>query len=200
VTIDLPADAMVVLIGISGSGKSTFAAQNFATSQVLSSDAFRALVSDDEADQSATDDAFDVLHTALAARLRRGRLTVVDATNVKQWVRRELLDMAARYRRPAVAVVLDVPIEECLGRLAGRPIRPVPGGAVSAQARDLRRSLPHLSNEGFAAVYRLDAASITDATIRVIGDVARTLEHNEMSRKNRARSNDARSSDRHRNS
>ncbi|TMB52315.1 MAG: hypothetical protein E6J50_02435 [Chloroflexi bacterium] len=81
--IALPSDAMVVLVGIAGSGKSTFARAHFAPTEILSSDAFRAVVADDEADQSASGDAFALLHAALALRLRRARLAVVDATNVE---------------------------------------------------------------------------------------------------------------------
>src|SRR5436190_1050164 len=116
--IALPPDAMVVIVGIAGSGKSTFAGARFALTEILSSDAFRAMVADDEADQSASVDAFAMLHAALRFRLRRGRLSVVDATNVEEWSRRELLDIAARERRPAVAIVLDLSMEVCLERLS----------------------------------------------------------------------------------
>ena len=106
-TILLPDDAMVVLIGIAGSGKSTFAQAQFAPTEILSSDEFRGVVADDESDQSASADAFALLHAALRLRLRRGRLTVVDATNVEEWGRRQLLDIAGQERRAAVAIVLD---------------------------------------------------------------------------------------------
>src|SRR5699024_10726124 len=49
--IALPALSLVLLVGDTGSGKSTFAAQNFGRFEVVSSDHCRALVSDDEADQ-----------------------------------------------------------------------------------------------------------------------------------------------------
>ena len=79
--ITVPAMGLVVLIGISGSGKSTFARTHFKPTEVVSSDFCRGLVADDENDQSATPDAFDVLHYIVSTRLRRGLLTVVDATN-----------------------------------------------------------------------------------------------------------------------
>ena len=99
---------------------------------------------DDEADQSASVDAFAMLHAALRFRLRRGRLSVLDATNVEEWSRRELLDIAARERRPAVAIVLDLSMEVCLERLSRRGVRPVPAQAVRRQQRELHRSLPLL--------------------------------------------------------
>jgi ABC-type phosphate transport system ATPase subunit len=57
-----PELALVVLIGPSGSGKSTFAKAHFLPTEIVSSDACRGIVSDDENDQSATEEAFDLLH------------------------------------------------------------------------------------------------------------------------------------------
>lgn len=154
----LSADALVLLIGISGSGKSTFASRHFRPTQVLSSDALRALIADDPAAQSATEDAFDLLHRVLAMRLRRGRLTVVDATNVEDWARRELLSVARRHRRPAVAIVLDLPLPVVLERNAARSDGHRPRAALTRQARWLRDSLASLPGEGFDAVHRLGSA------------------------------------------
>ena len=95
--ISIPKLSLVVLIGPSGSGKSTFARAHFLPSEVLSSDYFRGLVSDDENDQAATTDAFDVLHYVAAKRLDRGRLTVVDATNVQPEARAPLVALARKY-------------------------------------------------------------------------------------------------------
>jgi predicted kinase len=153
--IALPADALVVLIGIAASGKSTFAARHFAPTEVLSSDAFRALIADDPSAQGATDDAFDLLHRLLEMRLRRGRLTVVDATNVEDWARAELLRVAKRQRRPAVAIVIDVPIEVARERNARRPSPRPPPSALRRQKRWLADSLPALAHEGFDAVHVL---------------------------------------------
>ncbi len=161
--IDLPTDALVVLIGIAASGKSTFAARRFAPTEVLSSDAYRALIADDPTAQGATDDAFDLLHRLLEMRLRRGRLTVVDATNVEEWARRELLGLARAHRRPAVAIVLDVPIEVALERNALRAAPRPPPGALRRQHRWLADSLPALAHEGFAAVHVLRSVDEVDA-------------------------------------
>jgi protein phosphatase len=197
--IVLPADAMVVLVGIAGSGKSTFARAHFAPTEILSSDAFRAMVADDEADQSVSEAAFALLHAVLAARLLRGRLAVVDATNVEEWGRRQLLEIADRQRRPAVAIVLDVPIEVCIERLARRGNRPVPPHAVRRQHRELLRSLPTLANEGFKAVNVVGSVEEVDST-KIERAPRAQLPDNAMSRRNRVRHDDARSSNRHRNS
>src|SRR5215207_2720138 len=108
-TITIPELALVVLIGPSGCGKSTFAKTHFKETEVLSSDFCRALVSDDENDQSATKDAFEVLHYIAAKRLAAGRLTVVDATNVQPEARKPLVALARQYHCLPVAVVLNVP-------------------------------------------------------------------------------------------
>lgn len=162
----VPRDALVVLLGIAGSGKSTFAARHFAPTEVLSSDTLRALITDDPSRQEATDDAFDLLHRILAMRLVRGRLTVVDATNVEDWARAALLGMARRHRRPAVAIVIDLPLALALERNAARPAPRPPPAALRRQYRWLRESLATLENEGFATVHLLRSPDeIDDARI-----------------------------------
>jgi predicted kinase len=159
----LPADALVLLIGIAASGKSTFAARHFVPTQVLSSDAMRAMITDDSHAQGATDDAFDLLHRLLSMRLRRGRRTVVDATNVEGWARAELTGIARRHRRPVVAVVLDVPVDVALERNARRPPPRPPAGALRRQHRWLREALRELPHEGLAAIHHLASESEVDA-------------------------------------
>jgi predicted kinase len=163
VSIHLPADALVLLVGISASGKSTFAERHFAPNQVLSSDQLRAVITDDPTAQSATEDAFDLLHRILAMRLRRGRLTVVDATNVEDWARAELIAAARRHRRPAVAIVLDLPLEVALARNAARPSPRPPPGALRRQHRRLVESVQSLPHEGLAAIHHLRSAAEIDA-------------------------------------
>ena len=159
----LPADAVVLLIGIAASGKSTFASRHFAPTEVLSSDALRAMITDDSSHQGATDDAFDLLHRILAMRLRRGRLTVVDATNVEDWARAELVDLARRHRRPAVALVLDLPLAVALERNTTRAAPRPPPAALRRQHRLLVESLAGLGAEGFAAVHHLRSPEEIDA-------------------------------------
>jgi protein phosphatase len=149
--LDLPGDALVLLVGIAGSGKSTLAVRLFPADAILSSDTYRAAVSGDPADQSATDEAFDRLRSDLDRRLAAGALTVVDATNVQGWARRELLAVAARQGRPVWAIALALPLEVSLARNAARAERRVPASAIRRQDRFLRQSLPQLASEGYAA-------------------------------------------------
>ncbi len=170
VFLPIPRDALVVMVGVAGSGKSTFARRHFAPTQVLSSDQLRAVIADDPTAQDATEDAFDLLHRILAMRLRRGRLTVVDATNVEAWARAELLAVARRHRRPAVAIVLDVTLPELLGRNVQRPAPRPPASALRRQHGWLHRSLAELPHEGFAAVHLLGSAANVDLVrVRLLG-------------------------------
>ena len=150
--IELPEPCLVVLIGASGSGKSTFAATHFLASEAISSDFCRALVSDDANDQSATEDAFAVLHEIAGRRLRRGKLTVVDATNVQKESRAAMLRIAREHDLFAVAIVLDTPDDVCVARNVSRPDRDFGEHVIRRQRRDLKRSLQHLQREGFRRV------------------------------------------------
>ncbi len=153
----LPDPCLVVLIGAAGSGKSTLAARLFRLDQILSSDAYRGIVSGDEADQRATKAAFSILHRELDRRLGAGLTTVVDATNVTSFARRALLRRAAAHGVPAVAIVLDLDRALVLTRNAARPDRVVPEAAVERQLAELARSLrrDELVSEGFTTVHHL---------------------------------------------
>lgn len=164
-TLTIPELSLVVLIGPSGCGKSTFARKHFKPTEVLSSDGFRALVSDDENDQSATDDAFAALHYVAARRLARGRFTVVDATNVQPEARKPLVALAREYHVLPVAVVLDVPERVCHERNRSRPDRDFGPHVVRNQRSQLHRSLRGLGREGFRHVHVLKTQEEVDAAV-----------------------------------
>ncbi|MGW7426706.1 polynucleotide kinase-phosphatase [Streptomyces sp. NPDC054813] len=168
--------SLVVLVGASGSGKSTFARRHFKPTEVISSDFCRGLVSDDENDQGATKDAFDVLHYVAGKRLAAGRRTVVDATSVQQESRRQLVDLAKRYDVLPIAIVLDMPEEVCAERNAARADRAdMPRRVIQRHIRELRRSLRHLEREGFRKVHILrgveEAESATVVTEKRFNDL-----------------------------
>jgi protein phosphatase len=156
VNLTIPGRGLVLLIGAAGSGKSSFARKHFKSTEIVSSDALRAAVSDDESDQSASADAFQLLRLIVAKRLRRGKLTVIDATNVQPKARRSLLALAKRNSSPVTAIVLNLPLDACLVRNRTRPDRQVSPEVVEKQSADLLRSLRGLAGEGFEHVYVMD--------------------------------------------
>ncbi|MFI9273852.1 polynucleotide kinase-phosphatase [Kitasatospora sp. NPDC052896] len=158
--------SLVVLIGTSGAGKSTFARRHFAPTQVISSDYCRGLVADDENDQSASADAFELLHFVVGKRLAAGRLTVVDATNVQPETRKQLVRIAREHDVLPIAIVLDVPPGVCAERNRSRPDRDMGAHVIPRQHRELRRSLGSLEREGFRKVHHLrGAAEVESAEI-----------------------------------
>lgn len=173
--LDIPELSLVVLVGISGSGKSTFARQHFAATEVLSSDICRALVSDDENDQDATKDAFDVLHYIAGKRLARGLLTVVDATNVQADARKKLVELGREYDVLPTAIVLDLPEALCVERTAARADRDFDAPRVlGRQHRQLRRGLRHLRREGFRQIHVLSTPEDVEAA-----EIVRTRLYND---------------------
>ncbi|MEO7719113.1 MAG: polynucleotide kinase-phosphatase [Capsulimonas sp.] len=161
--IKIPDLALVVLVGASGSGKSTFARKHFKPTEVLSSDFCRGLVADDENDQSATKDAFEVLHYLADKRLALGRLTVIDATNVQPESRKPLVTLAKRRHCLCVAIVLNLPESVCHERNAARPDRDFGPHVVRNHTQSLRRSLRGLEREGFRYVFILNSLEQIEA-------------------------------------
>ncbi|HEV7786289.1 MAG TPA: polynucleotide kinase-phosphatase [Thermoanaerobaculia bacterium] len=161
--LSLPELSLVVLVGPSGSGKSTFARRHFLATEILSSDFCRGLVSDDETDQSATGDAFSVLHAIAGKRLRRGRLTVIDATNTQLEARKALVEIAREHYVQCVAIVFDLPEELLVARNRERPDRRFGPHVLRNQRSQLRRSIPGLQKEGFRHLWVLRSVEEVDA-------------------------------------
>jgi protein phosphatase len=171
VELELPDPCLVVLVGAAGSGKSTLAARLFRAHEILSSDAYRELVSGDPADQRVTKVAFSILHRELDRRLAAGLTTVVDATNVTGYARRSLLRRATANHVPAVAIVLDLEATLVQARNATRQGRIVPTEAVEQQLAALNRSLRRddFAHEGFAAIHVIRTAEELDGLTRSPG-------------------------------
>jgi protein phosphatase len=153
--ITIPELSLVVLIGPSGCGKSTFGRKHFLQTEVVSSDFCRGLVSDDENNQTATKDAFELLHFIARKRLAAGKLTVVDATNVQPESRKPLVELAREFHTLPVAIVLNLPERICQDRNVNRPDRQFGPHVIRNQSQQLRRSLRGLEREGFRYVYTL---------------------------------------------
>ncbi len=153
----IPELSLVTLIGASGSGKSTFARTHFLPTEIISSDVCRGLVSDDQTNQAATQDAFDVLHYIGGKRLNRGQLTVIDATNTQPADRKHLIQLAREYHCLPIAIVLNLPEEVCRDRNRARPDRQFGEHVVKRHVQNIRRSLKGLQKEGFRQVYILNS-------------------------------------------
>lgn len=161
--IAIPELCLVLLVGASSSGKSSFARRHFLPTEVVSSDACRAALSDDEGDQSVTDEAFDLMHTIVAKRLKLGRLTVVDATNVQAASRRGWIALAKQYHVFCVAIVFDLPEQLLLERHGQRSDRPFGPHVIRHQRLDLSRSARALDREGCRFVHVFKQAGQVEA-------------------------------------
>jgi protein phosphatase len=151
--ITLPELALILLVGPSGAGKSTFARNHFLPTEIISSDQCRAMICDDENDQSVTSDAFEILHLIAEKRLKAGRFTVVDATNVQPEARKSLLKLARQYYSPTIAIVLDMPLRLCLERNIRRRDRTLPEEAIRNHYGLLQGSVQGLAKEGFRQIH-----------------------------------------------
>src|SRR5690349_7667026 len=163
--LTIPELSLVVLVGLSGCGKSTFARTHFKPTEVLSSDFCRGLVSDDENNQAATKDAFEVVHFIASKRLAAGYLTVIDATNVQAEARKPLVALARQFHVLPVAIALNLPERLCVDRNKLRPDRSFGPHVVRNQSQDLRRSLRGLEREGFRHVYVLRGEEEIEAAV-----------------------------------
>jgi protein phosphatase len=153
--LTIPEFALVVLIGASGSGKSTFAKKHFLPTEILSSDMMRGWIVDDENDQTVSGDVFDVLHYVAAKRLKHMKLVVVDATNVQAAARKPLIRLAQEYHALPVAIIIDVPEKIAVERNAQRSDRNFGRHVIAHHRQDLKRALKTLTNEGFRRIYHL---------------------------------------------
>lgn len=163
--LTIPELSLVVLIGASGSGKSSFARKHFKGTEILSSDFCRGLVSDDENDQSATKDAFEILHYIAAKRLAVGKLTVIDATNVQPEDRKPLVQLAREFHCLPVAIVLNLPEQLCHERNLSRSDRNFGSHVVRRQSQSLKRSLRNLQREGFRHIHILNSLEEVEAAV-----------------------------------
>lgn len=153
----IPELSLVLMVGPSGAGKSTFARKHFLGPEVVSSDTCRGIVCNNEMLMEANGDAFDLVNYIIGKRLKRGLLTVVDATNVQAGARKSLLKLAQDYHVIPVAIVLDMPEDLCVDRNTRRPERPNSTDYVRRQAQDLRKSFVALKTEGFSYIHVLSS-------------------------------------------
>ena len=164
--LEIPDFALIVLIGSTGSGKSTFAARHFLPTEIVSSDRCSGLVSDDETNQDVSADAFELMRDIIGKRLKHRKLAVVDATNVRAADRKAWIELARKWHALPVAIVLDPGVDVCVARNANRPDRPFGAGVAQRMTSEIRKGLGGLQREGFRQVWKLTSeASIGAAEI-----------------------------------
>ena len=161
----IPEYSLILLIGPSSAGKSTFATKHFSRYEVVSSDQLRAWVCDDENNQKVSGDAFALMHMIVNKRLKNRRLTVVDATNLSARSRKTLKEYADGHGAPCVAIVLDIDTNTLFQRRKKRKDRNVPGNIVNRQIEMLQESKEEIKSEGYACIYTLHKNDVDDIEI-----------------------------------
>ena len=163
--IQTPEFSMVVLIGPTSTGKTTFATAHFGKHEVISSDVCRAMVSDDPTNQSVTPDAFEILHTIADRRLKHRRLTVIDATSLQTEARKSLVNLARSHDCPITAVVFDLPHGLIYARNQAREDRNIPNRVVRNQIDNLRKGTSRLRAEGFRRTFVIKSQDDADNAV-----------------------------------
>ncbi|MBU3888757.1 polynucleotide kinase-phosphatase [Methylosinus sp. KRF6] len=163
--LDIPDFCLVVLIGATGAGKSSFASRWFKPTEVISSDHCRGLVCDDETDQSASADAFALVAAIAEKRLKNRRLAVIDATNVRAADRKSWVELARRWHALPVAIVVDPGLDVCIERNKARPDRDFGPGVPQRMIQEIHRGLRGLANEGFRQIWKLSSVAAIEAAV-----------------------------------
>jgi F420-dependent oxidoreductase-like protein len=154
VGVRLPDPCLVVLVGVAGAGKSTWARRWFEPASIVSADDLRAVVGHHRHDLRATNDATEVLELIVTKRLRRGLLTVIDSTALDPAVRTRYRNLAAAVGVACHAVVVDTPERETRSRNRSRP-EAVPSAVVTSQLKALPAAIAAMASEPFAGVHRV---------------------------------------------
>ena len=170
--ISIPEFSLIMLVGATASGKSTFARKHFSDTEIVSSDHCRALVSDDPTNQTVTPQAFAILHAIVEARLQNRRFTVVDATNLQPHARRPIIDIARRHDCRITVIAFDLPVQMLIQRNDLRNDRSIPNHVVNRQHRDMRSAIRSIHREGIRSIHTIrtkedaDQATVTLHTMR----------------------------------
>ncbi len=165
-TIEIPDPSLVLLIGSSGAGKSTFSSSHFQPTEVVTSDRCRAMISDDESDQTINAEAFGLLHHIARLRVQQRKLTVIDATNLQFRARRPLLRMARAHKLPIVAIVFQVSLETCLAQNQARTERQVSQEVLELHQQQLAETLLRLDREGYSQIYVIEKSDFPNLMVQ----------------------------------
>lgn len=173
--VEIPDPSLVLLVGSSGAGKSTFAARHFQPTEIISSDRCRAMICDDESDQTINAETFGLVHHLARLRLQRQKLTVIDATNLEFNARRPLLRMARANQIPTVAIVFNVSLESCQVHNLARPARQVGREVLELHQQQLTATLSRLTTEGYSRIYVVEKSDLYNLVVRKLRNTAEAL-------------------------
>jgi alkanesulfonate monooxygenase SsuD/methylene tetrahydromethanopterin reductase-like flavin-dependent oxidoreductase (luciferase family)/predicted kinase len=151
--LTLPEPCVVVLVGPGAAGKTTWAQEHFAADRIVGSDRLRALVGAGEDDLSASADAFALLDTVVAQRMRRRLTTVIDTLGLDARRRAGWIAAAREHGLPVVAIAFDTPAAQCRARNRARTTKRIPADVLTAQLRTWAATRDALATEGFDAVH-----------------------------------------------
>ena len=154
ITITVPRRTLLVLCGPAGSGKSTFAAQRFLATSIVSSDQCRAMICDDENNQQVNRDTFDLFYYIIQKRLYLGRFTVADSTALRSDTRRRLRAQSRHFGYYGCLLIFNTPPDICLARNRLRS-RNVEEQVIPYHAGLLQQTLLDAPTEGWEQIYVL---------------------------------------------
>ena len=160
--LTLPTRTLLVLCGPAGSGKSTFARHLMATHErqgwkptmIVSSDACRAQICDDENSQQVNRDTFDLFHYIIHKRMFQNRFTLADSTALHPESRQRMLDLARRHNYHTCLLVFNISAQICLQRDLGRA-RQVGEQVIAFHAGLLQKTLQAIPSEGWNQILLL---------------------------------------------
>ena len=167
----LPAPCLVVLVGASSSGKSTWAAGTFRETEIVSSDRLRGVVGAGEDDQQAGAAAFSILEQIVVERMRRRLTTVVDTLGFDRDNRRRWAGLAHEAGLPAFVVVFDTPADQARARNTERP-RPIPKSVLDKQLIRFRIVRAEIDDDGFDRVIVEQPIALVAPSIAVVANDA----------------------------
>jgi predicted kinase len=165
-TIKVPRRTLLVLCGPAGSGKSTFAAQRFQPSIIVSSDHCRELICDDVTNQQINRDTFDLFYYIINKRMYNSRFTVADSTALHSEPRQRLRELARRHGYLACLLIFNVMEATCRQRNQGRE-RKVEEYVIPYHATLLQQVLLDAPNEGWDQIHVLKEGEMAGTKVEI---------------------------------
>lgn len=146
-TIPIYYNSLIILVGVSGSGKSTFSHKNFPSSMIVSTDECRRMICGSHLNQRISDDAFDLFYTIIDKKLKNGYPAVADSTALKPKYRQRLLQIAKKYNYNSIILLFDIPLEVSISQDKKRGRTAVGKDIITKQYANLEKSKSQFSYE-----------------------------------------------------